>query len=132
MTIVKASRPILNDELALETMDIFPFWEDNIGLSITQEMLNNGFDRYQHNGKLWKVLQPTVFQSHYEPGMPGMDSIFLEVSLEEWPEWRQPTGAHDAYNIGDKVTYNGQKYKSKINGNTTVPGSDERFWEKVL
>lgn len=132
LKIVIAARPILSDELALNTYDMFPKWEDNIGLNVTQEMLDRGQDRYQHGGKLYKVLQPTLFQSQFEPGAEGMAALFLEVTLEEWPEWRQPTGAHDAYNTGDKVTYNGERYISKIDGNTTVPGSDERYWEKVL
>lgn len=29
---------------------------------------------------------------------------------DEWPEFVKPTGAHDAYNTGDKVTYNGKHY----------------------
>ena len=29
---------------------------------------------------------------------------------DEWPEYVQPTGAHDAYYNGDKITYNGQRY----------------------
>lgn len=29
---------------------------------------------------------------------------------EEWPEYKAPTGAHDAYYNGDKVTYNGKHY----------------------
>lgn len=29
---------------------------------------------------------------------------------DEWPEFVQPTGAHDAYHNGDKITYNGKKY----------------------
>ena len=29
---------------------------------------------------------------------------------DEWPEYQQPTGAHDAYYNGDKITYNGQRY----------------------
>lgn len=29
---------------------------------------------------------------------------------EEWPEYKTPTGAHDAYYNGDKVTYNGKHY----------------------
>lgn len=29
---------------------------------------------------------------------------------EEFPEYKQPTGAHDAYYTGDKITYNGRKY----------------------
>lgn len=48
--------------------------------------------------------------------------------------WHQPAGAHDAHKIGDKVHYPGAEdpvYMSKIDGNTTVPGSDERWWELV-
>lgn len=125
------SRPMLSDEIALDTLDMFPHWQDNIGLEVNQDMLDRGFDRYQHKGKLYKVLQPTVFQAQFEPGEEGMSAIFLQVTLEEWPEWKQPTGAHDAYNIGDKVTHNGEKYVSEIDGNTTEPGNDERFWRKV-
>lgn len=33
-----------------------------------------------------------------------------EPDTEEYPEYVQPTGAHDAYHNGDKVTYNGKKY----------------------
>lgn len=29
---------------------------------------------------------------------------------EEWPEYKQPTGAHDAYYNGDKVTYKEKHY----------------------
>lgn len=44
-------------------------------------------------------------------------------------DWVPPSGAHDAYGIGDKVRYGGVIYVSKIAGNATVPGSDERWWE---
>ena len=47
---------------------------------------------------------------------------------EEWPEWVQPTGAHDCYNTGDKVTYNGQHYVSKINGNVWSPDAYPSGW----
>lgn len=29
---------------------------------------------------------------------------------DEWPEYVQPTGAHDAYRVGDKITWNGKRY----------------------
>ena len=29
---------------------------------------------------------------------------------DEWPAYQQPTGAHDAYYAGDKITYNGKRY----------------------
>lgn len=33
-----------------------------------------------------------------------------EVPADEWPEYKQPTSAHDAYHVGDKITYNGKHY----------------------
>lgn len=50
---------------------------------------------------------------------------------EEWPAWVQPTGAHDCYNTGDKVTYNGQHYVSKIDGNVWSPEAYPAGWEKA-
>jgi hypothetical protein len=50
------------------------------------------------------------------------------------PAWVQPTGAHDAYPIGARVTYAGQTWESKINANTTVPNGDvpfNRYWMPV-
>ena len=50
---------------------------------------------------------------------------------EEWPAWVQPTGAHDCYNTGDKVTYNGQHYVSKLDGNVWSPEAYPSGWEAV-
>ena len=36
--------------------------------------------------------------------------------------WVQPTGAHDAYDTGDRVTYQGATWESTINGNVWAPG----------
>ena len=33
---------------------------------------------------------------------------------DEWPEFVQPAGAHDAYHVGDKVTFNGKHYVCKL------------------
>ena len=33
---------------------------------------------------------------------------------DEWPEFVQPTGAHDAYRAGAKVTFNGKHYVCKL------------------
>ena len=50
---------------------------------------------------------------------------------EEWPQWVQPTGAHDAYNTGDKVTYNGKHYQSTTNGNVWSPDAYPPGWQLV-
>ena len=38
------------------------------------------------------------------------------------PDWIQPTGAHDAYMKGAKVTYNGKVYVSNCDNNVWAPG----------
>lgn len=48
---------------------------------------------------------------------------------DEYPDWKQPTGAHDAYNTGDVVKYNGQLYISKIDGNVWAPDIYPAGWE---
>ena len=44
------------------------------------------------------------------------------VSLEEWPAWVQPTGAHDAYAKGAKVSHNDKHWISEVDDNTWEPG----------
>lgn len=50
---------------------------------------------------------------------------------EEYPEYKQPTGAHDAYNAGDKITYNNKKYICKMDGCVWSPEEYPQGWEKV-
>lgn len=119
---IKSARETATDETALVGLELYPKWADNIGKTITNDDIAKGLNRYQHNGKLYKVVQPTVFQEQYEPGAAGTSSIFVEISLEEWPEWVQPTGAHDAYAKDDKVTHNGKKWVSDVDANVWEPG----------
>ena len=49
---------------------------------------------------------------------------------EEYPEWVQPTGAHDAYAQGAKVSHNGKKWTSDIAANTYEPGV--YGWTEIL
>ena len=50
---------------------------------------------------------------------------------DTYPEWVQPTGAHDAYNTGDRVTYNGRVYESTMDGNVWAPDAYPQGWEAV-
>lgn len=49
---------------------------------------------------------------------------------EEWPEWEQRQGAHDAYQVGDKVTYKGKRYICKMI-TTYAPDIYPDAWEEV-
>lgn len=48
----------------------------------------------------------------------------------EWPEYVQPTGAHDAYQTGDKVIFNGTKYICKTDNCVWAPNVYPQAWEK--
>ena len=55
-----------------------------------------------------------------------------EEPVDEYPEYKQPAGAHDCYNTGDKITYNGKKYICKMNGCVWAPDVYPAGWEEVV
>ena len=53
---------------------------------------------------------------------------------EEYPEYKQPTGAHDAYHKDDKVTFNGERYLCIAPEGVAVvwdPIQYPAYWQKV-
>lgn len=71
-----------------------------------------------HNGKTW---ENTIENNVWEPGVYGWKEVG-SGEAEEWPEWVQPTGAHDAYSQGAKVSHNGKHWTSDVDGNVWEPG----------
>lgn len=84
----------------------------------------------------------------YAPIQKQIDNLYIKISdledrvkllekteepgeEEEYPEFIQPTGAHDCYNMGDKIFYNGKKYICKINGCVWSPDVYPSAWEEV-
>lgn len=51
--------------------------------------------------------------------------------VEEYPEYVKPTGAHDAYHVGDKITYNGKHYECIFDGCVWNPDEYPAGWEEV-
>lgn len=49
---------------------------------------------------------------------------------DEWPEYKQPTGAHDAYHVGDKITYNGKHYTCVLDGCVWTPDAYPQGWRE--
>lgn len=58
-----------------------------------------------------------------EPGEP-------EEPGDKWPEYKQPTGAHDAYRVGDKITYNGKHYTCVLDGCVWTPDAYPQGWRE--
>lgn len=54
-----------------------------------------------------------------------------EQPTEEYPEYKQPTGAHNAYKIGDKITYKEKHYECIFNGCVWTPDDYPQGWKEV-
>ena len=77
---------------------------------------------------LYSVVQDHTSAAEWPPA--STPSLYTPITLTESgrPIWAPPTGAHDAYNKGDVVSHEGRLWKSKRDGNTSEPGTDE-WWE---
>lgn len=102
----------LTDEQAEEVTVLYPVWESGVAYAVG--------DRRQYNGLLYRCVQAHTSQADWTPDV--VPALWVRTSTEEWPEWIQPTGAHDAYNTGDKVSHNGKHWVSDIDANVYEPG----------
>lgn len=118
------------DGVEAEIADVRLEWSNRIGQGV------QAGDQLTHEGKLYTVLQPHILQSDWVPGqVPALYRYEGAVPsgdepVDEWPEWVQPTGAHDAYAKGAKVTYKGEHYISLIDANVYSPEVYPAGWEK--
>lgn len=109
---IEDAAALQSDEKALENIDLYPKWVTDIAVSIG--------DRYRDEDTLYKCIQAHTTQESWPPHLTP--ALWTVVSLDEWPEWRQPTGAQDAYNKGDKVSHNSKHWTSDVDTNVWEPG----------
>jgi hypothetical protein len=112
----------LSDEDALDVAALFPTWASKVGSEVSVG------ERLWYDGKLYKVIQPHTATDLWVPD--HNPALYVEISIEEWPEWVQPTSAETAYNTGDKVTFEGRHYVSLIDGNVWSPVAYPAAWEE--
>lgn len=105
-------RDAATDESALESVDIYPAWKADTEYTV-------GY-RVAFGGNLYKCVQAHTSQADWTPG--EVPALWTMVSIEERPEWIQPTGVQDAYNAGDKVSHNEKHWISTTDGNVWEPG----------
>lgn len=89
----------------------------------------------KYNGIRYVVVQSHVTQVGWEPPIvPALFTVKPDPAAgQQYPEWVQPTGGQDAYNIGDRVHYTptGFDYESKINGNVWSPVAYPAGWQQL-
>lgn len=78
---------------------------------------------------LYRVEQNHTSQEDWPPADNPALYTCISMTPSGYPIWSQPTGAQDAYNIGDIVSYNGTLYQSKINGNVWAPDTYPDGWD---
>lgn len=119
----------LTDEKAMEVVAVFDPW------MISKNYAVGEYLTYGENGvgdpQLYKVVQAHTSQADWTPDVST--SLYDAIGLDDagYPVWSQPTGDHDAYDIGDIVNYNGELYESLIDGNTYSPDTYPAGWSKL-
>ena len=103
----------LSDEDALSGVELYPEWK------VDTDYVENE-SRVRDEDVLYRCRQSHKSQSDWKPSIT--QALWKVVTLDEWPEWVQPTGAHDAYNLGAKVSHNEKHWISNIPANTYEPG----------
>ena len=116
----------LTDEQAMEVVAVYDPWKEGKNYAV------GDFLTYGENGvgdpQLYKVAQAHTSQANWKPN--ETPALYTPIGLDDsgYPVWAQPTGAHDAYNKGDVVNYNGDLYESLIDGNIYSPEAYPAGW----
>lgn len=109
---IENAAALQSDEAALENIYLYPQWEADIVVQVGE--------RYRYGDTLYKCLQNHTTQADWTPDVTP--ALWVVVSLNEWPEWVQPTGAQDAYAKDAKVSHNDKHWISDVDANVWEPG----------
>lgn len=102
--------------------EAFPAWEAGESVEVD--------DLRSHDGKLYRCVQAHTTQEGWEPS--NVPALWVDAApAGVIPEWVQPTGAHDAYNAGDRVTFEGSVYESLIDANVWSPTAHPAGWQLI-
>lgn len=115
----------LADEDALEAVELFPAWAADKAYATDE--------RIRYGEKLYRCVQAHTSQADWTPD--ATPALWTEVAKPgEIPVWKQPTGAQDAYNKGDRVWYPAKDttvYESLIDANVYSPEAYPAGWMEV-
>lgn len=110
----------IDDVTATEHTELFSPWASGIQYIVG--------DLRQYKEELYRCIQAHTSQDDWTPDVSA--SLWSKVGdpKEEYPQWVLPIGAHDAYSLGDKVTFKDIKYVSVVENNIWQP--DVYGWEE--
>lgn len=117
----------LSDEMALEIATIYDPYKVGKAYAVG-EFFTYG-ETSTGDPQLYKVVQAHTSQADWLPDITPSLYEPIGLNAEGYPVWSQPSGAHDAYNTGDVVDYNGTLYESLIDGNVYSPDAYPAGWK---
>lgn len=113
------------NEEALTVSTLYPEWNGE-GVSYAVD------DIVRVGNQLWRCVQAHTSQADWSPSAAPSLWSRIDIADDGIEVWTQPTGAHDAYNTGDKVHYPGKSdpvYVSTIDGNVWSPDAYPQGWQ---
>lgn len=121
--LIEKAATSLEDADALEAVQLFPQWNEST-------RYKEG-DRVRFQNILYKCLLNHIAQPTWSPiAAPSLWAKVLIPDPEAIPEWEQPESTN-AYQIGDKVMFEGKIYESVIANNIWSPAAYPAGWKEV-
>lgn len=119
-----AERGDIDEVTATEHADLFENWVTDKDYTVGKIIARPNGKKIitRPNGNLYKCVQAHRSQADWTP--ENTPALWTKIGdpTEEYPEWSQPLGAHDAYPLGAKVSHNGKKWTSDVANNVWEPG----------
>ncbi|HIR04217.1 MAG TPA: hypothetical protein IAD34_09175 [Candidatus Scatovicinus merdipullorum] len=117
-------------DMILEVPSVFPAYAVNVAYK-TKEVISYGKNSVG-DPQLYQILQDHTSSAEWTPDTATSLYKKIGISEEGYPEWVQPLGATDAYNMDDVVSYKGTVYRSTIDANVWSPELYPTGWEKYV
>ena len=118
----------LDDSAAMEVATVFPAYE--VGRTYEKDFIFSYGENSTGDPQLCKVVKEHTSQKDWMPDKEPSLYTAIGLTPSGHPIWNRPSGAHDAYNKNDIVSYNEKLYKSLIDGNTWSPDEYPAGWEE--
>lgn len=117
----------LDAEQAMEIATVYDGWKPDVTYPVGAYITHG--ENTAGDPQLYKVVQAHTSQADWLPA--NTPALYEPIGLTAagYPVWSRPSGAHDAYNTGDIVDYNGTLHKSLIDGNVYSPDEYPAGWE---
>ncbi|MCL2703752.1 MAG: hypothetical protein FWE91_09115 [Defluviitaleaceae bacterium] len=111
------------EDVAITAPTLFPLWSES--------WRGNAGTIVRDNGELYRSIHnvTNAGQNTKPSATPSMWTRIADPA-EEFPQWIQPLGGHDAYPAGAKVTHNGKRWEN-IHGNGNIWEPSVFGWREI-